>query len=214
MFIRFTLPIALAFATPYEDLTEVLPYKMQSLMADESKAMLNILIRTKRVRTIVEVGSWVGASAIYMARQLPKDGKLYAIDTWLGCPQHAYREYAKGMLPTLYEQFLSNVIHEKLEHTILPMRMTSLEGAQALKGEVNPDLVFIDALHEEGPVYDDLCAWYPFVQENGILCGDDWNWKDANGHLSVRAAVERFAHEQGLQAGSNGTFWWLFPKKK
>jgi len=209
MILRFLLPLGLVFATPYKELSEVLPFKMQSLIAQEDEVMLDLLIRKRNVRTIVEVGSWVGASTLFMAKRLPQGGKLYAIDTWLGCPEQQYRDYAKGMLPTLYEQFLSNVIHEKLDHVIHPMQMTSLEGAETLRGVVEPDLVFIDALHQEEPVYADLCAWYPFVEKQGIICGDDWNWKDENGKLSVRAAVRRFAKERGLKIKTLGTFWWL-----
>jgi hypothetical protein len=80
--------------------------------------------------------------------------------------------------------------------------MTSLEAAKYLK-LIKPDLVYIDAEHTTEAVMKDLRAWYPFVQENGVLCGDDWSWH------TVREAVEQFASDENLQIESVQNFWLL-----
>ena len=39
------------------------------------------------------------------------------------------------------------------------------------------DFCYIDADHSEDGVYNDLCNWYPKLNDNGLMCGDDWIWK-------------------------------------
>jgi predicted O-methyltransferase YrrM len=36
------------------------------------------------VATIIEVGTYMGRSAVHMAKLIPENGKLYAVDTFSG----------------------------------------------------------------------------------------------------------------------------------
>lgn len=186
---------------PYNTLDEVLPFDGQGWYSNR-RAMERVL-KSHDIKTVIEVGSWLGQSTRHIATVLPRDGKVYAVDHWLGSNEHQTNE----KLPRLYQQFLSNVIHAKLTHKIIPVRMASLEAAKALE-KVHPDLIYIDASHEKQAVYLDLCAWYPYVKERGYLCGDDWQYD------GVREAVEQFACENALSIESQGAFWMLFPKTK
>ena len=47
-----------------------------------------------------------------------------------------------------------------------------LKAARALA--VTPDLVYVDASHEEVDVYADILAWVPKLAWQGVICGDDW----------------------------------------
>lgn len=157
------------------------------------------IFRENDIRTVIEVGSWIGGgSTLHFGALLnPKKGKLYAVDTWLGSStQQEGQAHYQPILPQVYHQFLSNMIHWELTDTVIPVRMRSAEAAQTLK--VKPDLIYIDGEHTTDAVYQDLTVWYPF---GGILCGDDWSWD------SVRLAVERFAQEKGLQIEASGSFW-------
>jgi hypothetical protein len=163
---------------------------------------------------VIEIGSWVGGgSTRYIGSVLKRYNRLsgatqnqkatlYAVDTWLGSLEHQPGQSAYDpILPQLYEQFLSNMIHWRLTDVVVPCRMTSLEAARTL--DVHPDLIYIDGDHSTAAVYADLNAWYPVVKGHGILCGDDWLWD------SVRAAVEKFAAENNLHLYSAGNFWRL-----
>ena len=98
------------------------------------------------------------------------------------------------MLPALYQQFLSNMVHAKLTDIVIPVRMTSLKAAQALSDKIGQiDLVYIDASHDTYSVVLDLHTYLPFVQSSGgILCGDDWWFED------VKLAVKIFAKKHCL----------------
>ena|ERR1700722_17517051 len=161
------------------------------------------VIRRSNTKTVIEVGSWLGLSTRHIARTLPEDGIVYAVDHWLGSPNENNSSFD---MENLYRQFLSNVIHENLTHKIIPVRMPSMEAARTLK--VVPDLVYIDATHEFITVMLDLILWFPFVKGHGILCGDDYNWgSDYPG--PVKRAVDKFAQENNLIVHDDGWFWYL-----
>ncbi|MGB7978453.1 MAG: class I SAM-dependent methyltransferase [Chlamydiales bacterium] len=190
-----TLPL------PYSTLKEVRPFVDFGFYGNAEP--LHELIAKHSVKSVIEVGVFIGKSAMDMAAQLPEDGVLYAVDHFLGSVEHQPGQGAwHPCQPYLYEQFLSNVIHAKLTHKMIPVRMASLEAARVLE-TTQPDLIYIDASHDTESVYKDLCAWFPLVDGRGILCGDDWLWD------SVRAAVERFAKEEKLKIHTADSFWWL-----
>jgi predicted O-methyltransferase YrrM len=146
------------------------------------------------IKTVVEIGSWLGLSTRHFASLLPEGGKIYAIDHWLGSVEHQKSPY----LETAYPQFLSNIIHAGFAHKVVPMRMDSVEAARCLN--CCPDLVYIDGSHEYEDVLADLAAWFP---RSKIVCGDDWRW------VTVRLAVLRFAEERNLRVLTDYNFWLL-----
>lgn len=163
---------------------------------------LEELIKEHHVTNIVEVGSWLGRSTRHMASLLPDEGKVYAVDHWLGSG-----EEHKGIevLPQIYEIFLSNAIQSGLAHKIIPIRMDSISGSKFLAGK-SIDLAYIDGDHSTEAVYLDLVAWYPFVKDKGILCGDDALWP------TVMVAVNKFAAENNLSVQTKNNFWILQKK--
>lgn len=184
----------------YSKLTTLLPEYDFGYYAN--RIPIEALFKHNDIQIVIEVGSWLGGGSTKHFAKLvqPKNGKVYAVDTWLGSStQQAGQIHYQPILPYAYEQFLSNMIHWKLDTTVIPCRMTSLEASQVL--DVVPDLIYIDAEHTYVSVYQDLTAWYPFVKNKGILCGDDWMWPE------VRRAVVQFANENNLKIKSSGNFW-------
>ncbi len=185
-----------ALPEPYCSLEKILPPNPQGWYANAQQ--MEELFKDHNIRTVVEVGSWLGKSTCHIASQLGHGGRVYAIDHWLGSVEH--QDYEN--LPTLYDQFLSNVIHAGLTHRIIPLRMDSLQGAGYLK-HVPVDLVYLDAAHDKESVLKDLEAWFPYVKGHGVLCGDDWGWK------SVEEAVREFAQKNRLKIVYGKNFWRL-----
>jgi beta-1,4-mannosyl-glycoprotein beta-1,4-N-acetylglucosaminyltransferase len=192
---------------PYNTLQEILPF-------DESGWYINAapmeeILRKRNVKVVVELGAWLGQSTRHIAMNLPSDGIVYAIDHWKG--NQEIQQTHKDLLLHLYSQFLSNVIHANLTQKIHPISMTTLEAVEELKKlGVVPDLVYVDASHDEESVYADLKAYFPLVKGHGVICGDDWGWGGPEAGFPVRKAVERFAKENRLKIKvPNGWFWIL-----
>lgn len=172
-----------------------------------NQKQLDRILSRNNILIVVELGSWLGESTSFIARKLPINGKVYAVDHWKGSIEHQdpRRTDVYFLLPTLYEQFLSNIIHLGLTDKIIPVKMTTVEAALALK--INPDLVYVDASHDELSVYEDIKNWYAKLARNGILCGDDWCWE------TVQRAVKRFAFEHNIKIRAEDNFWEFSPKK-
>jgi predicted O-methyltransferase YrrM len=145
--------------------------------------------------TVIEIGSWLGASSRFIAEHLPPDGRLYAVDSWQGA---AY-PHLDSRRKQLYQLFLSNVIHAELTDTIIPVRMESAEAAKGLN--VLADLIYFNGSLDYQGVYTDIKSWLPHLRRGGILCGNDWLTPE------VRTAVEQIARERGFKIAADGNFW-------
>ena len=132
----------------------------------------------------VEVGSWKGKSAAFMAVEVANSYKnidFYCVDTWEGGPDHQDRDD----LDSLYDTFISNM--KSLENYYTPMKMTSLEASNQFENE-SLDFVFIDASHEYEDVKNDIAAWLPKVKPGGIFAGHDY-YTDYDYFPGVKRAV-------------------------
>lgn len=206
--LSFLVPLVANYPPPYDSI-DVLPFNPQGWYINGPS--MEWLIRRGNVKIIIEVGSWLGLSTRHLAKTIPEDGIVYAVDHWKGSPNEDNSSFD---IPNLYRQFLSNVIHENLTHKIVPVRMSSLEASQVLK--VKPDLIYLDATHDFTNVMLDLIVWYPFVKGHGIMCGDDYFWADdpSKGGGPVKRAVDTFARENNLTVRHDGKWMWYLEDKK
>jgi hypothetical protein len=191
------LPSQMHLHEPYRSV-QLRPYNLEGWYGNAMQ--IEKIFRENQIEVAIEIGCWVGLSTTHIASLLPTDGNLYAIDHWKGSVEHQ----GFSQLPTIYEQFLSNVIWLGLTDRIVPMRMSSLEASPKIHAmKVIPDLIYLDASHDTASVLADLNAWFPRVEGHGIMCGDDWECG------SVKAAVEIFAEQNGLTIEASGNFWRL-----
>jgi predicted O-methyltransferase YrrM len=145
----------------------------------------------------VEVGSWKGKSASFMAVEIhnsKKQIKFDCVDTWNGSVEHA--SYGE-VLNSLYEEFTTNI--QPIKHIINPIRKTSEEAAKDYK-DGSLDFVFIDASHEYEDVKKDIKAWLPKVKSGGFLAGHDTDW----------ASVLRAVHETLPEAKFTSKRCWIY----
>ncbi len=188
------------------------PPDLQGWGSDD--AIFREIISATRPKIIVEVGTWKGASAIHMAsiiKELGLDTRIVCVDTWLGSPEHflaeniAWREslLLKNGYPHLYFTFLGNVIRSGLTEQIIPLPTTSENAAVILRAKgIQPDVVYIDAAHEEEPAYRDFRTYWNLLSPEGLLFGDDYILWDG-----VTRAANRLAQEVKLPIiGKTGKF--------
>ena len=119
----------------------------------------------------VEVGGFLGRSAVYMAVEIinsNKHIKFDCVDHWQGSEEHKDNE--KVNLDTMYEDFLENI--KPVKGCIKPIKMDSIEASKLYEPDYL-DFVFIDGSHDEKSVKMDLTYWMPRVKPNGVIAGDD-----------------------------------------
>jgi predicted O-methyltransferase YrrM len=151
------------------------------------------LVEQTKPKTIIEVGSWLGASAINMAKitkQLNLDTKIYCVDTWLGAPEFwtwgnntPDRDLKiKNGYPQVYFDFLANVVEHNVQDVIIPIPNTSYIGYMILKHyNISADLIYIDGSHEYVDVKNDIVCYLELLNSNGIMFGDDYaSWPGVN----------------------------------
>ena len=137
---------------------------------------------------------------------------MICVDTWLGSIEHwkgcirgwDIRPYLKHGYPTLYYQFLANVLHQECHDVVVPVPNTSSNAARWFSGQqIVADLVYLDGSHEEDDVYSDLCNYWKLLRPGGVLVGDDWHayW------FGVICAVNKFVRERDLPLEISGQKW-------
>jgi predicted O-methyltransferase YrrM len=171
--------------------------KIPALMSEGEMAVLATLAADRR--RIVEIGSWQGASARAIADNT--QGVLYCVDTW--------QDDAYGSAPAettriphwLHLAFLTHNYDHIRTGKVVPFRATSIQGAMEMRG-MKFDMIFIDADHSYHGVHDDIQAWLPLLEEDGILCGHDC-YPAGTHHPGVRQAVEELIPKFRVE----GTIW-------
>jgi caffeoyl-CoA O-methyltransferase len=117
--------------------------------------LLQLLLRLVGARKIVEVGTLVGYSGIWMARALPPGGRLYTVEA---DPRHA--ELAQ-------RHFEAAGVADRVEVRVGPAD----EVLPGLSGEGPFDAVFIDADKGRYPIYGRWAKDH--LRPGGLLLGDN-----------------------------------------
>lgn len=161
-----------------------------------------------RPRVVVEIGTWKGASALYLARTMAEQGvagTVIAVDTWLGAVDHWADESLFAELatehgfPSLYRTFLANVVREGMTDRVIPLPLDSVNAAELLRLRgVTADVIHLDAGHEEASVAADLRAWWPVLRPGGLFIADDYD-RLGGRFPGVTRAVDAFCAETGVE---------------
>jgi predicted O-methyltransferase YrrM len=153
---------------------------------------------------IVEVGTWLGGSAIHMGHLLRAaglgDSCVLCIDTWLGSSEHFLQDQERRQLKiangraTFYDDFLRNVVDHGLQDIIVPFSITSIAAAEVLRERnLKPDLIYLDGDHTVRGARADLELYWEILRPGGVLLGDDFDWHEV--HMNVL----EFAYLQKLE---------------
>lgn len=129
------------------------------------------LVDRHKPRVCVELGTWLGASAIPVARSVRRwGGSVTCIDTWNGLvrPGPGPQDQTPWMLVTCARHLLEAGVNANVR--LIPA--TTAEAAQWWTQPI--DYLYIDADHSYPAVWGDLLAWAPHVRPGGLLLGDDY----------------------------------------
>lgn len=150
---------------------------------DADKAALRELAKDRR--TIIDVGTFCGASAEALLEGQPDDGKLITIDMFGGPVGHESVRLPAGM------------ILQRVLERLAPWgpRVSVLVGVSpavaAWFPRASADLVFLDAAHDYEAVKADIQGWLPAVKPDGLIAGHDL---DKEVFLATAEFVEEHKH--------------------
>lgn len=178
--------------------------------------VLSEIVEELQPQRIVEVGTWLGQSALTMAcaaQESTHPCEIVCVDTWLGSAEF-WTDHADPLryerlnlvngYPSVYRQFMANVLLSGFEHVITPMPVPSSIAAELFRkwGETT-EVCYIDASHENNAVLRDLASWAPLTTK--LLFGHDWlSWS------SVQKAVKFYLEMPGTppcRFETRGNFW-------
>lgn len=139
----------------------------------ESSYILGGLIDKHKVRTVIEIGSYLGRSTAFFASKVEH---VTAIDPFVmweegrndGTP---IREAGEDF----YDKFLANT---STFPNITTFRAASEDAWKTQKYRFVADMIYIDALHDYESVKADILMWQDRTMK--VICGDDYddNWPD------------------------------------
>jgi predicted O-methyltransferase YrrM len=202
-------------SSPYDDFS-IASYESDLQGWNSTHPIFARLIDQIQPGLIIEVGSWKGASAIHMAglaKAHKPDCRVVCIDTWTASnkalwvnPKFRETYGRRNGFPTVYWQFLANVIHAGHRDTILPLPVTGLCGAEILQHyRVVADLIYIDAGHSLDDVSIDLRRYWPLLRPGGFMIGDDYT----DAWPGVHQAVTQFCAANRLRLMSDKEKWFV-----
>ena len=193
-------------SAPLDRLREMYPWPtMQSAFPGEPEGLLDRETKDAieqhlpaDAACVIELGSYEGGSAEYLLSLIP--GVVICVDHWQGFPGWNLRQ---RMLPH-YQRFVATVWEHR--DRVIPVREKTVAGLARIHDcGIRPDLILIDAGHDEQSVYEDVsvsCELFPGVN----LIGHDWSNRPGVAAGLRRAVAEGLTSE--LPTFTHGENWW------
>ncbi len=141
--------------------TEALGGVARMQVAPEQGALLTLLARLLDARTVIEVGTFTGYSALCLARGLAGGGRLVCCDVseeWTAIARRAWERAG---------------VADRIDLRLAP----ATETLAALPDDASTDLAFIDA--DKGGYLDYYEALVPRLRPGGLLLADNVLWGGA-----------------------------------
>lgn len=157
---------------------EMLPERAGMQIGGEQGRLLHLLVKLTGARHILEIGTFTGMSALWMARALPEDGRLLCLDISEEWTSIARKYWERA----------------GVDHLIDLQIGLALDTLRALPAEPTFDMAFIDADKGNYPTYLDEVV--PRLHPGGVLVADNvlWNGRvvDGGDETDDTEAIRRF----------------------
>ncbi|MFQ6637108.1 hypothetical protein Gotur_013152 [Gossypium turneri] len=170
------------------------------------------LIKRIKPKLIVEVGTFLGASALHMVnvtRKLGLETQILCLDDFRGWP--GFRDRFKDIKDIngdvlLLQQFMQNVVYFNATGSVLPVPFSTRSGLEKLcEWGIMADILEIDAGHDFISAWGDINGAYRILKPGGVIFGHDY-FTAADNH-GVRRAVNLFAQINHLNIRTDGQHW-------
>jgi len=158
--------------------------------------------RTEDGRYFIEIGSFEGRSAVWIAENMMQDGDyLTCIDTWEGGEEHTNGEM--GGAEARFDHNIA-ILRAKYPERFIDQykNKSTVALAEIMHGDRSPtfEFIYIDGSHIARDVLTDACMAWPLLKKGGIMVFDDYMWGEPRDILhrpkpAIDAFVNIFAEE-------------------
>jgi predicted O-methyltransferase YrrM len=145
--------------------------------------LATLLPGTPGQRNFLEIGSFEGRSAVWMAENMMTEGdNLRCIDTWEGSEEHS-AETVQG----IEDRFRHNLVVAAKKfprRRIFQHKSTSVQElahwlVEAPEDHPSFDFIYIDGSHTAKDVLTDACMAWPLLKQGGLMVFDDYLWGES-----------------------------------
>jgi predicted O-methyltransferase YrrM len=174
-----------------------LSLKIPSHLTYHERLALMTLAGQEGIETIVEIGSYLGASATALAAGAKAGGIIYCIDTWNNDAM------TEGQQDT-FSNFLANT--RRYSNRIMPVRGWSTARSTIMRvfeHRKTIDLLLIDGDHSYEGVLADWEAYRPMLSKRAIVAMHDIGWAEG-----VQRVVEEDIRPLVGEEAQLPNLWW------
>jgi predicted O-methyltransferase YrrM len=145
--------------------------------------LVTLLPGTPGQRNFLEIGSFEGRSAVWMAENMMTEGdNLRCIDTWEGSEEHS-AETVQG----IEDRFRHNLVvaakkfprRRIFQHKSASVQELAHWLVEAPEDHPTFDFIYIDGSHTAKDVLTDACMAWPLLKQGGLMVFDDYLWGDS-----------------------------------
>ncbi|MEI8349051.1 MAG: class I SAM-dependent methyltransferase [Candidatus Omnitrophota bacterium] len=163
------------------------------LRKKERLLLYKLALSLKKNSIIVEIGSYLGSSAAFLACAAKDRGHMvYCVDTWKN------EGMSEGSRDT-FAEFCINIA--SIQSYIRILRGNSAEIARTFDRGI--DLLFIDGNHSYDGVKQDVELWLPKLKDNGIIIFHDVAWEEGVQKV-INEYIQPIVEERAILAN---TYW-------
>ena len=175
---------------------------------EKSIDTLKRLIKIFSPKEVLEVGSWVGDSAVAMLEVDP-GVHVTCVDTFKGTDSDQCGDIARGLIKItskdiVYETFLENI--KPYQDRVRVIRRDSITAADRFHA-ATLDMVYLDAGHTYKELKADIGAWLPCIKNTGIIAGHDY------GDPQFPGVTEAVREAFGSAVNHENNVWWVKVKE-
>lgn len=154
---------------------------------DGARGVWDEIIPQINPTTILEIGSYEGASCCYLIEKLAtrKDVEIHCVDTWEGGIEHKARGMVQANMTLVEQRFHHNtqlakskvsgnaelVIHKGFSDVLLSRLLA--DGKQGYF-----DFIYVDGSHQAPDVLCDAILGFRLLKNNGVIVFDDYLWQE------------------------------------
>lgn len=177
-------------------------FDLPTHLTDREKVELFKIARTESRRSreqffAAEIGSYLGASASFIAAGLADGGRLFCVDTWTN------ESMSEGGRDT-FEDFLANTTRDR--ERILPLRGWSTDQDvvdRIAAAACRVGFLFIDGDHAYDAVVRDWRTYAPLMAPGGVVAMHDVGWAEG-----VQRVVEEELRPLVASEHRLPNLWW------